>query len=391
MSHQISGDPNSFPVNFSVPDDGDARTAASVNVAFEALADRTANLDALYGNLRGIVPLNFRRVADAGGLMYAFWNEPKRRWVATATSISLNSRLAFSVDGGEVWASPGTLSQGSDHNTQGAVDELGNMVISSGNNSAQYVEYNASTDIYTVRTHGIANPGVYPPIVYDPFTQRWVWLASAPATAQAYYSSDRINWTAGASWAMGSGYSLLRAHSDGDKTIIAVSGPVSYGATNTARIHRSTDGMSSQTLVQTITASMLTGIEKIGYPIYNPYDSTWLVALPQLTGSEKSEIWRSVDGGITWTLAAALSTQAIHAIAAFGTLWAGITGQGDIVLSSDSGTTWKYSGQQVTPASFQRGGIFASPHGMLVTSFINTTTNSIYVGLRVGAGGSLVL
>ncbi|MBX3218926.1 MAG: hypothetical protein KF795_00320 [Labilithrix sp.] len=51
MAHQISGNPGSFPVSFSIPDDGDARTAASVNVAFEALADRTALLQARVGKM----------------------------------------------------------------------------------------------------------------------------------------------------------------------------------------------------------------------------------------------------------------------------------------------------------------------------------------------------
>lgn len=51
MAHQIAGNPNSFPVSFSIPDDGDARTAASVNVAFEALADRTAFIQGRVGKM----------------------------------------------------------------------------------------------------------------------------------------------------------------------------------------------------------------------------------------------------------------------------------------------------------------------------------------------------
>lgn len=46
MGHQEAGDGTTYPASFMVPDDGDAKTASSVNVAFEALADRTAYLAA---------------------------------------------------------------------------------------------------------------------------------------------------------------------------------------------------------------------------------------------------------------------------------------------------------------------------------------------------------
>jgi hypothetical protein len=44
MSSQYAGDPDAFPSDFTIPDDGDAQDASSVNVAFEALGDRTAYL-----------------------------------------------------------------------------------------------------------------------------------------------------------------------------------------------------------------------------------------------------------------------------------------------------------------------------------------------------------
>jgi hypothetical protein len=43
MSHTLT-EATTFPSTVTVPDAGDARTAASVNVAFQALADRTRNL-----------------------------------------------------------------------------------------------------------------------------------------------------------------------------------------------------------------------------------------------------------------------------------------------------------------------------------------------------------
>lgn len=50
MGHQFAG-ANSFPVDFTIPDDGNARNAAAQNVGFEALADRTIWLKARLGQL----------------------------------------------------------------------------------------------------------------------------------------------------------------------------------------------------------------------------------------------------------------------------------------------------------------------------------------------------
>jgi len=44
MATQYAGDPDSFPESFEIPDDSDDADAASANVGFEALADRTAYL-----------------------------------------------------------------------------------------------------------------------------------------------------------------------------------------------------------------------------------------------------------------------------------------------------------------------------------------------------------
>lgn len=42
MGSQYAGDPEVFPADFTIPDDGDPTSASTVNVAFEALGDRTA-------------------------------------------------------------------------------------------------------------------------------------------------------------------------------------------------------------------------------------------------------------------------------------------------------------------------------------------------------------
>ena len=47
MSSTYAGDPDNYPTEITIPSGGDLVTAASVNVALEGLADRTASLAAL--------------------------------------------------------------------------------------------------------------------------------------------------------------------------------------------------------------------------------------------------------------------------------------------------------------------------------------------------------
>ncbi|MBN9160865.1 MAG: hypothetical protein J0I07_07875 [Myxococcales bacterium] len=55
MGRQYAGDPNAtWPEDYYLPDDGDSLDAASVNVAFEALGDRTSRLKAKSPRLKSV-------------------------------------------------------------------------------------------------------------------------------------------------------------------------------------------------------------------------------------------------------------------------------------------------------------------------------------------------
>jgi hypothetical protein len=77
MGHQYAGAPT-YPVSFQIPDDGDAKTAASINVALQALGDRTTQL-----NRRVPSAANFPFRAPPGATsLYDFaFLAPLRRWV----------------------------------------------------------------------------------------------------------------------------------------------------------------------------------------------------------------------------------------------------------------------------------------------------------------------
>lgn len=65
MPDQYAGNPNNFPADFSIPDDADPPTAAAVNVALEALGDRTAWLRAFLPQLE-IVVVDVPRLTSLG-------------------------------------------------------------------------------------------------------------------------------------------------------------------------------------------------------------------------------------------------------------------------------------------------------------------------------------
>lgn len=76
MSSQYAGNPNNFPLNYTIPDDAEPPTAAAFNVAAEALGDRTAFLRTHGGAAHELVKVEF------GTPGAATWTCPPRvRWI----------------------------------------------------------------------------------------------------------------------------------------------------------------------------------------------------------------------------------------------------------------------------------------------------------------------
>lgn len=78
MSAEYAGDPNNYPVKITIPEDGDYKDAASVSVALEGLADRTANLaDHLLGVVADdVITLPLVPLATASFT----WDTPDMQW-----------------------------------------------------------------------------------------------------------------------------------------------------------------------------------------------------------------------------------------------------------------------------------------------------------------------
>jgi hypothetical protein len=100
MSSTYAGDPTNYPTSITIPDDGDARTAASVNAAFEGLADRTAWLaDAAGGVFYKCSP-------DGSGTPLATYSDTHETWeaatVSTTPQFATDAALILAVTDCEV-------------------------------------------------------------------------------------------------------------------------------------------------------------------------------------------------------------------------------------------------------------------------------------------------
>jgi len=100
MSTQYAGN-DSFPSDYTIPDDGDARAAVSVNVALEALGDRTAWLKPRLDFLRQIGVQNWPYQNDGSftfntwAIGNADWDPFNQLWVANL----------YDVGGQQAWVS----------------------------------------------------------------------------------------------------------------------------------------------------------------------------------------------------------------------------------------------------------------------------------------------
>jgi hypothetical protein len=71
MASPLAGNPASYPAEITIPDDGDPRSVSSVNVGLEALADRTANLDARTARVGDLAIMLAAAGRPNGSLFYA--------------------------------------------------------------------------------------------------------------------------------------------------------------------------------------------------------------------------------------------------------------------------------------------------------------------------------
>jgi len=367
MGHQEAGTATTYPVSFQVPDDGDAMAAATFNVAYVALADRTENLRQRYEALRtehnAMLTANYQAPVapyGAANLRSAFFSPATQRWYV----LGLTANVRSSFNGGLTWI-PETLTGAAGESPKfGDCDNAGNVVISTDTRYA--FELNIATGVWSkpdVRGGAITLYNGF--VQYDPINARWCIFQDGVVRT----STNRTTWTAGTAavgWAAAFSPGLPRMgcrKSTGRLVAACIDG-------TTVRPGYSSNGGTSFTASTTFTTGLASATDLSVVPLGG---TTWLITIGKAQAAPAAEVWKSIDDGITWTLLTSLTNTGITNVAVAG------PGAGNGELPPLISTSFDNISSARTIMSLD-GGATWRPLGL--TSFGTTTTP------KLGAWGS---
>lgn len=381
---QYAGDPEStWPDDFTIPDDvTDPRDASSVNVAFEALGDRTARLQARTKLQRAT---NYTTTVAPGGVLNgALWNAFERKWYLYGDSgiIRSSSTNGWSWDASSLIAVP---SAENEHVTFGDVDANGNMVFAC---MAQKDVFTYTSSTFTwAKVSPPSNSGAtqfntYPSgIAYDPIRGLWCWMQyDSPLgtpTKRCYTSPDRAVWTSRTAPTNFDQFNQFCWSLRANKTTGRL---LWVGANHCAT---SDDGGVTWTARSNIDVSGTTSSD-IGCLLNKPGTTEWLYVAGEVSGTPTGTVVKSIDDGETWTAIASFANNCLQNIAWVGNdLLIGTTRTSSLLCwSVDGGVTWQTDGFAVTATT---KGAFAGNGGALLVS-----SGVVYPPFRAGVTGTVL-
>lgn len=244
------------------------------------------------------------------------------------------------------------------------VDPAGNIVVvPDGIDAIQECSAAGTWALHTTVHGGTAYAS--PNVVFDVFSGRWITISKLVGNAPLTYSStDRATWTqliappaftASSIATIGSGSTTLAGN--------LVAQGFTFGGTNVQFSH-SVDGGTTWSAPQTFALGFALGNPwRYPKPIWN--GSYWLAVA--FSGGTASKVFKSTDGA-TWTNVATFANTAICSIAAIGELWLGATPQGEQLVSTDGGTTWKYSDRKISTGGPALGLVVTNGQRFVITS-----------------------
>lgn len=390
MSSLISGN-TTFPVQFTIPSDGDPRNASSVNVAFQALADRTTSLradtDALHTASDQARYLNWpwgqtfpNIVGDSAALDYS------NGYLLVAGSTGASTCFGYILtDFGAAGQVPAEMFSGITASGEGAIQaaHFGNTFVLHTGTRYVYVVNAALRTAAKVDVGGAALAGRGSGIVYDPIRGAYVYVqgqASGAGPLVRYASNPSGPWTTGGS------LNSITTTNDVNTLKLAVrpdTGLVMVMAVqrlNQPQIRTavSTDRGVTWTMRTFFQEVNLVGNLCVGDLTFDALTSSWFM---NVTNANGANIWRSTNDGVSWTRVLASPNYGLGqlAIDEFGAIVAqrhGPVNTSDLAIAAslDQGATMKSTG-------------IVANTDILYSPAIFTGTNFV-IGQRYGSSSS---
>lgn len=317
------------------------------------------------------------------------WHPLDRAWWSTGSTLGSNDDLRYTTDRGQAWT---TQSVGAAALTSPLtdmdVDAAGNMVILGGGVTTliDYARSGVLAGTFTRRTVFSGTPD-YPMVCHDPVRARWC-IVSYEGGQKVYHSTSRASWTLATSVLPGTQRPVLFCNKTSGRLVAA-----NTSSGTTVNIMTSDDGGQNWTLRSAVVSGFVSGVTTQPSGIdwhgsvsmaYSSTDGCWLMTV---TNGTNTEIYRSTNDAVTWSLVRTLSGIVLRqdSLACIGRVWAAFGAS--LIYSVDQGATWLDTGWRpaaYSPASASSW-LDAGGGGFLLSLRISTTGYS-YPGFRQGAG-----
>jgi hypothetical protein len=325
----------------------------------------TATVLTVSNNLTTEATVSGVSISTVPGMVGAAFDARLGRWYGFGTG----NDVKYSDDLGEHWTTaahsavstlPGTLisSAAVDPLTSNAVFAVVSTDVSAG---ARYALRSAagSVSFSQVDVTGSAATPADSRVVWEPVSGRFVFLWIAAASASFYSTTGAAPWTSGgalpsASWNSAAAPSMAV---NGLGRIVAIA----RSTATTWEVMTSDDGGTSWTARTDITTTLSTGTTTS--LAYDSESAAWLWSVGETSGTHSSELWKSTDNGVTWTLLKSFSSVAVQGIAVDGRrVWCAMALSASfnprLVYSTDEGTTWRIAQSNLSTTSASTGGVF---------------------------------
>jgi hypothetical protein len=384
--------------------------AQAVNYYLNQFADRDsqakAYLQTLLDYFGQITAMNFRplRLPASSGiwrsdcLHSAVWDPVTQRfYVATGGNGALAPKcLAVSGHGSAASdatstvhcmqvVGPTTSVSGADYFEALDVDTVGNVVAVCKVRQGATWGPNLSTTVIDVSGVGLAHDHQW--VCHNPVSSKWVAVYKISSSAGHFRTStDRTTWTTPTETGLSypSAETLLTGAIKKSSGRIVV---ITMNPSTTAIKVRTTDDDGATITNRADLTTAITTPDALQL-IYNAANDTFfLLVATGITGGNQSEIWKSTDGGATWTKIKTFTSVVLRSIAANGPLMFAqtrlvSTTEAGTLISTDSGVTWKRGAMQTgTSLTTDAGGVYSTAHGFALLQQVSGADPVCYMSL----------